>query len=214
MTPTIPVPTLVLHFTHLDHLPSIVRGGLLADTQAQASGQLTVEVGNHGIKEARRRRAVTVAPYGVVADYVPFYFAPRSPMMFAIDRGNVPTYQGGCKDLIYLVSTVQRLGEEDFPIVLTDRNASLAVTTFSADVAKLSELVDWPLMKERYWANTLDDPDRMERRMAECLVHRTVPWSAIVEIGVFDRTRADRVTDTLHRLGARTRVVVRRNWYF
>lgn len=214
MTAMPPVPTPILHFTHFDLLPSIVRSGLVADTQAQSSGQLTVEVGNRGIKEMRRRRPVPVAPYGVVADYVPFYFAPRSPMMFAIHRGNVATYQGGCKDLVYLVSTVERLAQEGLPMVLTDRNASLAVASFSNDIAQLPELVDWRLMKERYWANTVDDPDRMERRMAECLVHGVVPWRAIVSVGVYDQARADGVVSTFRTLGVEAQVVVRRHWYF
>ena len=209
-----PVPTPIYHFTHLDHLPSIVNNGILADTHVQVSGHLTVEVGNQGIKGARRGRAVTVAPYGVVADYVPFYFAPRSPMMFAIHRGNVPTYQGGCEDLVYLVSTVQRLSEEGLTIVLTDRNASLAVTRFSADVAQLPELVDWPLMSAHFWGNTREDPARKERRMAECLVHGAVPWRAIVGIGAYDQARADRVVSMLGEVGAAAQVDVRRHWYF
>lgn len=69
-------------------------------------------------------------------------------------------------------------------------------------------------MKETYWANTLEDPDRRERRMAECLVHGAVPWRAIVGIGVYDQARAGAVVDALDRIGAGPQVAVRRNWYF
>jgi O-acetyl-ADP-ribose deacetylase (regulator of RNase III) len=37
-------------------------------------------------------------------------------------------------------------------------------------------------MRERYWNNTPNDPDRKERRMAECLVHGHVPWATFTQI--------------------------------
>jgi hypothetical protein len=40
-----------VHFTHVDHLATIVRDGLLSDTLAQTMGLLSVEVGNHEINE-------------------------------------------------------------------------------------------------------------------------------------------------------------------
>jgi hypothetical protein len=46
----------------------------------------------------------------------------------------------------------------------------------SAEESDLDALVDWELMRATYWADTDDDPDRKERRTAECLVHRAVPW--------------------------------------
>ena len=87
-----PVPTPLYHFTHVSHLASIVKDGLVSDTDAVRTGALIVEVGHAGIKERRRGRMVPIGPGGAVSDYVPFYFAPRSPMMYAIHRGNVPTY--------------------------------------------------------------------------------------------------------------------------
>jgi hypothetical protein len=148
---TRPVPTTVLHFTHVNHLASIVEHGLVADSAAHAAGLLEVEVGNIGIKQARYDRAVPVSPFGVVADYVPFYFAPRSPMMFAIEHGNVPTYAGGCDDLVYVVTTAERLVELGSFVLFTDRNAVLALTSFAATLEQAEESVDWPLMRERYW---------------------------------------------------------------
>jgi ssDNA thymidine ADP-ribosyltransferase, DarT len=38
---------------------------------------------------------VPLAPYGCVADYVPCYFAPRSPMLYKLHKGGVPNYSGG-----------------------------------------------------------------------------------------------------------------------
>lgn len=59
-----PVPTMITHFTHVGHLATIVREGLVSDTLAQTSGLLSVEVGNHDIKASRRRRVVPVPPVG------------------------------------------------------------------------------------------------------------------------------------------------------
>jgi len=56
----------VLHFTHLDNLPSIVaEGALSCDWQARR-GPMVTEVGDPTIKEVRRSRPVPVPPHGTV----------------------------------------------------------------------------------------------------------------------------------------------------
>jgi hypothetical protein len=173
-----PVPTPALHFTHVNHLTTVADHGLLADNVAQARGLLTVEVGNRGIKAERRRRTVKLQPGGVVADYAPFYYAPRSPMMSAIEHGKVPEYQDGCDRILYLVTTTQALLAGGNPVLVTDRNAVLTFAKYGSGEAALDTLVDWPLMEAIWWNNTADDPDGRERRMAECLVYQSVPWAA------------------------------------
>lgn len=209
-----PVPTPVFHFTHVTHLGSILRHGLVADSRAHGDGLLEVEVGNLDIKGQRQRCPVPIAPGGAVADYVPFYFAPRSPMMFAIDRGNVPSYSGGCADLVYLVTTADRLWAGAESVLFTDRNAVLAFAEFTDEIDMLDDLVDWPLMPARYWANTPEDPERRERRMAECLVHRHVPWVAIDEVAAQSQRCAEDARAALASLGDATPVRVRPSWYF
>ncbi len=201
--------TPVFHFTHIENLATIVRDGLRCDSAIQATGLLLQEVGNRDIKSMRRDREVPVSPGGVVADYVPFYFATRSPMMHAIHMGNVPSYLNGCDDIVYLCSTVGRLRAMGSTLLLTDRNAALAHASFAFDAEDLD--IDWPLMGERYWNNTPEYPDRREKRMAECLAHEFVASQAIEAVAVKSRTVADKVTRLV---GTSWPVTVSPGWYF
>jgi hypothetical protein len=207
-------PTPVVHFTHVDHIVTLIEHGLLSDNSAQSAGVLSVEVGNAGIKDQRRRRAVPISPGGSVADYVPFYFAPRSPMMFAIAKGNVPTYDGGTARLVYLVSSLEQLIAAGTRPVLTDRNAALdyaAYREFELEDPLDDGFIDWEVMKAQYW---LDHDDGRERRMAEALVYGGVPWSAILRIGAQNETVAEEVRAHLAAAGLTLQVKVVPRWYF
>lgn len=195
-------------------MADVAEHGLLSDTVAQERGLLTNEVGNRGIKERRRRREVPITPGGVVADYVPFYFAPRSPMMYSIYRGNVPEYAEGTGPLVYLLTTIERLIEVGCAVVTTDRNAVLGYAEFRQGLDDLDRLIDWPLMRATMWNDTIDEPDRMERRMAECLVHEVVPWEAFTEIHVPNAERRAEVVAALGKGIAPRRVHVTPDWYF
>lgn len=209
---------LVYHFTHLDNLPAVLaEGGLLADT-AVPPGVLATEVGDADVKGTRRRRRVPAGPGGVVADYVPFYFAPRSPMLFRIARDHedgVPgRYPDGEDPLVYLVSSVELVVASGRPWLATDGNAAVAVTRFSGTVAELATLVDWPLMQRTYWAGDAEDPDRERRRMAELLVHQRLPLTALRGFATRTTERARQVRVALAAAGrAADYVAVRPSWY-
>jgi len=175
---------------------------------------MTTEVGNRGIKDQRRRRPVEVGAGGVVADYVPFYFAPRSPMLSAIYHGRVPEYTEGQDPIVYLVTSVERLVGIGLAPVFTDRNAALAVAKMTTDLGELDDLVDWELMEATWWNNTPEDPERRERRMAECLVHQRVPWEAFAGIVTRNDARRSEAEALLATVGVSTTVRSRPGWYF
>lgn len=213
-TVTTPRSGLLFHFTHRLNLPSVIAYGLRSDSAVRADGSLAVEVGEDRIKEQRRRRGVPMGPGGVVADYVPFYFAARSPMLYAISRGNVPAYQDGQNPLVYLVTDLDRLQKVGCRFVFTDRNAYYQTATYAEDPAELDQLVDWELMEATMWNNTAAEPDRMERRMAELLVHESVPFSAVLAVGVRSAAIASAVAEVLGTLDDPPPVLVRPNWYY
>lgn len=208
-------PTQVLHFTHIGHLPTVIQRGLLSDKYVR--DLLTTEVGNRDIKNQRRQQTAKLAPGGTVDEYVPFYFAPRSPMMYSIFKGNVPSYQGGVAKIVYLCSTLESLHGLGHRILLTDRNAALNYADYREfDPADhISDgFIDWDLMLERYWVNTPENPQRVERRMAETLVHHRVEWEAIMEVVVRDEEVGQEVRGLLAGVGSKIPVNIKPDWYF
>jgi hypothetical protein len=209
----------IYHFTHLDNLPSIVAAAGLAAGSVRQRADVTTDVGDADVKAARRRRVVPVLPGGTVADYVPFYFAPRSPMMYRIacdHRDGVPgRYSGGDDPLVYLVSSVDRVLATGLAWVASDGNAAAAVSRFTNRADDLATFVDWPLMAQTIWSNTEADPDRQRRRMAELLVHQELPLTAVLGFATRTGEQAQEVRAILSRLGEPNRyVAVRAAWYY
>ncbi len=136
-------------------------------------------------------------------------------MLFAIHKGNVPTYQDGQDKVVYLVTTTEVLANVDLDFVFTDRNAALALAEYADDLNDLDRLVDWDLMNAVMWKNTDDEPDRRERRMAEMLVHQSVPWDAIIAVVGRTNDRVGQIGAILANVGGKaTPVQAKPGWYF
>jgi len=211
---TTPRRGLLFHFTHIANLSSIVTEGLYCDSDMTDSQQSVREIGHRDIKAQRRVRSVPLPPGGVVADYVPFYFAARSPMLYVISRGSVPTYTAGQEELVYLVTSVEAVSAHGVGFVFTDRNAALSYARYGNDPEVLDDCVDWDLMQARMWADTPEEPDRKERRMAEFLAHRHVPWALIIAVVAKNEQVAEQAHTLLDSLGETTPVRVKSGWYF
>lgn len=121
----VPNPTWIYHFTHYENLRSILTHQGLYMVKTMQGGAISYkDIAYPDVQEKRARRVISVPPGGVLHDYVPFYFAPRSPMLYTINQGNVPQYKEGQASLIYLVSTVQHVVAGGLPFVFTDAQGS------------------------------------------------------------------------------------------
>lgn len=103
-----PVPTRIYHITHVDNLASILsHDGLLSDAEMIARGGPQVAVGMSTIKQRRLRLPVKCHAGDYVGDYVPFYFCPRSIMLYLLHMGNHPelSYRGGQGPIVHLEPT-------------------------------------------------------------------------------------------------------------
>ena len=150
----------------------------------------------------------------MVGDYVPFYFCPRSPMLYKISRGGEGlTYQDGQRDIVHLVTTVGKVVDAagDGRWAFSDSNAGAAYARFADDLSLLEDeqFVDWDAVNAERWQGAT-----MTRKMAEFLVLDQLPWSAIIGIGVQNRQVRQRTKTLLAAAGAGTPVAVRPRWYY
>lgn len=175
--------TPIYHFTHAKNLQEILREGRLRCKAQLPTGGDLMNVSHESVQEKRRNKQVGCEPGGILHDYVPFYFATRSPMMYVISRGGVEGYDSKTTPLIYLVSSVERVREMALKFVFSDGHPIVKLSRFYNDAADLDK-VDWEVMKARYWNDTEEYPDRERRRQAEFLALDAFPWDAVEFLAV------------------------------
>ena len=133
---------LAYHFTHIDNLDSVLSAGALqCDLVVQASRALARETADRDLKDRRRTVAVP-GTGGMLADYVPFYFAPRSPMLLRVATGRVEGYSGGQDPLVFVVADLDHLLGSGLQVVGTDGHPVSPLSCFLADRDAIEFAVD------------------------------------------------------------------------
>src|SRR5258708_1124089 len=95
----------IYHIVHVDRLPSIIgEGQLLCDAILAGREPVGTTIGMKRIKARRLILPIACRPGLCVGDCVPFYFCPRSVMLYLIDRANDPelTYRRGQGPILHL----------------------------------------------------------------------------------------------------------------
>ena len=137
----------IYHITHVDNLPAIVAAGeLCSDSRMRRRGGPTASVGMAKIKARRLTRPVGCHVGTAVGDFVPFYFCPRSIMLFMLHKGNHPelNYADGQEPIVHLVAdlhaVVQWAHQCGRRWAFTTANASALYTSFYSDLRQLSQV--------------------------------------------------------------------------
>jgi len=96
---------LLFRITHIDNLPWLLANGLHCATGPQAPHFVTI--GNPDLIQRRVSRSVPMPPGGTLADYVPFYFTPKSPMLLNIHTGYGGIHRRGNNEIVILVTALR-----------------------------------------------------------------------------------------------------------
>lgn len=205
------------HITHLDNLPAIVRDGeLVSDAKMLARGGPAAMIGMSGIKRRRvEELEVPCHPGTKVGDYVPFFFCPRSIMLYVLYRDNNPelTYHGGQDPIVHLEADLHNViawtEERDRRWAFSLSNAGAYYTQFRARAADLDQL-DWKAIA----ATDFRRADVKEAKQAEFLVYGDLPWSLVDRVGVYSEGIRRRVVAALSGAKHIPLVNVQPGWYY
>lgn len=207
----------IYHITHVDNLAVIVTEGvLLSDATMLARGGPSVTIGMSAIKERRIEEImVSCHPGTMVGDYVPFYFCPRSVMLYLIYRANHPdlNYRGGQGPIVHLEADLQEVvawaqGQgRRWAFSLSNAGARYVETRNRLD--RLGE-INW----EAVAATDFRSADIKEGKQAEFLVHGSFPWELVRRIGVISADIKAQAEANLAHAIHKPPVEILSNWYY
>jgi len=147
---SVPLNPKIYHIVHLDRLPSIVADGFLwCDAEVVQRAPAGTIIGMSSIKQRRLNELRLRSHHDLhVGDCVPFYFCPRSVMLYLIYQGNHQelAYRGGQGPILHfeadLRAAVAWADAQPTRWAFTNSNAGSRYFEDYNDLARLNE-IDW-----------------------------------------------------------------------
>lgn len=213
----------IYHITHVDNLPAIVaHGGLMSDAARIARGGPVAMIGMSSIKQRRLSLPASCHPGLNVGDCVPFYFCPRSIMLFVIHCANNAelTYRGGQGPIVHLeadlgaVVTWAKQQQRRWAFSLSNAGASYA--QFKSSLSELHH-VDWDAVASNNFSAGSYTPSGnqvKEGKQAEFLLHNDFPWSLVQRIGVASQSIALQAHAAIANAAHKPQISIQSSWYF
>lgn len=213
---TAPARPKIFHITHIDNLASIIGGGfLLSDAAMVSLGGPKATIGMSNIKSRRLALPVPCRPGTRVGDYVPFYFCPRSVMLYLIYKGNHPElgYRGGQGRVLTLEADLRatvawaEANERRWAFSLS--NAGAGYAEFRSSLAQLDE-IEWSAVA----SSDFRSADVKEGKQAEFLMHERFPWSLVTSVGAASLAVRNEAATIIAGADHEPPVNVRLDWYY
>ena len=216
MTPP-PAQPKIYHITHIDNLSSVLAAGCIeSDGRRFRQGVGQTAIGMTAIKSRRMFEIAVACHRGTkVGDYVPFYFCPRSIMLFIIHKDNHPdmTYHGGQGPILHLQidlgAAISWAEEYGVRWAFSDRNAGSYYTEFYSRQKDL-KVIDWKAVRStEFW-----DQQVKEGKQAEFLIYDTCPWQLVEKVGVIDVGMRNQVQTIINKTSHKPIVAIEQAWYY
>lgn len=204
----------IYHIVHVDRLASIVTDGCLwSDAELQVRASPGTTIGMSAIKLRRLTNPVKCRPGLNVGECVPFYFCPRSVMLYLIRMANHPEldYRGGQGPIVHLEADLREAvdwaDQHDRPWAFTLSNAGSGYFKDRCDLAQLDE-IDWNAVRARNWQAC------KEGKQAEFLVERSFPWTLIRRVGVRNADTQNKAVKAIGSAAHQPAIRIERGWYY
>ena len=204
----------VYHIVHIDKLSAILStGSLLCDAKLHKIKGEGTTIGMEKIKQRRLKRPLTSFAGLRVGDCVPFYFCPRSVMLYILYMKNHPEidYKGGQEPIIHLVANLENVihwaDKHGKRWVFTDSNAGSLYFNDYCNRKDLSK-IDWKAVNATYWM------DCREKKQAEFLIEDKLSWKLIEFIGVYSYQYYNEVISLISSQSHQPTTRIRKDWYY
>jgi hypothetical protein len=207
-----PDKALIFRITHWKNLPWLLDNGLHCSSSNRQDDEC-IAIGNQDLIQDRSTHAVSAPPGGMLADYIPFYFTPYSPVLLNIVTGR-NVQKRPKSDIVILVSSIPKVEEAGIPYLFTDRHARLVNATFSDRKDDLATMIRWDLLQTRNVKKDPEDPEKSELYQAEALIHCHLPVNALLGVVTYSDAMKDKVQVLVANRELRLGIHSKPTWFF
>lgn len=192
---------------HIENISYINKIGFVHFNSPEAK-QDYVSIGDETVIEKRKSEI-----QGVKLDkYIPFYFGPRSPMLYVIQHGYNGVKQYNAEEIVYCVIKICDIINNKINCQYTDGHALDQLTSFypSSELENINNNVNYNDVYAKYWISE-DDRDLKRRKEAELLIEDNLPPDFICGYVVYNES----VKKKLETYGIpQEKICVNPNYYF
>jgi hypothetical protein len=184
---------------HWQNIPHVLKHGLCCRMHPSANPNF-VNIGHQQLINDRDQHPINLEGKGVLGEYVPFYFAGHSPMLYMIKNGYQGVQKRPQEDLVFIVCKIDEVSQSGLEFVFTDRNAKIKYAETYTDITDLDKL-DWDSIYAIEWKNTEENYKKRDLKQAEFLVRHHLPVSLIHAIVVKNEEKKLYIVQQLQNFG-------------
>lgn len=177
--------------THIDNVPHILAHGITHRNSVNNNPNFT-PIGDSTLISTRD--GFVLDNGRTLGEYIPFYFGPRMPMLYVIQKGfnGVPITHA--HDIVYCVTSVQNVINTNQDFVYSNGHA---VDSFSTqfgpqDVTEIENQVDFEAVNVKDWKSPTD-LDLKRRMQAEFLLLGDLSFPSVLGFVVRNETTKTRL---------------------
>jgi len=199
----------LFRMTHIENIPHILQNGITHSTSVNTNPDF-VPIGDGSLISTRNNFLLNNGRY--LGEYIPFYFGVRTPMLYIVQNGFNMVSLTSAENIVYCVSSVQKIIDQQLDFVFTDGHAVDGFTTQynKTDIQNIETTLDWTAINAKYWKDE-NDLDKKRRKEAEFLVLGDIAIDAVLGFLVFNENARNRTIA----FGADvTKVHIKSNFYF
>ncbi|MGN1152447.1 MAG: DUF4433 domain-containing protein [Candidatus Gastranaerophilaceae bacterium] len=213
--------TKIYHIIHIDRLESILSDGFLfCDAIIHERNNSGTTIGISKIKERRLSKKLSSLPDLSVGQCVPFYFCPRSVMLYVIQCQNNPdlSYKNGQDDIIHLVfdmhTVIDWACKNNYKTCYTTSNAGSNYFQDYSDFSDIHNKVDWKAVDAEKWSGVGINPEIKENKQAEFLIENKLSIELLESIGVYNLQNYQKVNKIFNNCSFSPRISIQPSWYY
>jgi len=176
--------------THIDNIPYIDSTGFVLASSPLASTDYK-PIGDNKVIEKRKTGINGID----LTQYIPFYFGPRSVMLYVIQHGYNGVERHNAEDIVYCVIRIKDLIENKTNCIFSDGHALSAITKLYTQekLPQLNEIISYNDVYARYWISE-EDIDLKRRKEAELLIEKALPKEHIRGYIVYNQRAKEKLT--------------------